>query len=468
MSYPKNPTPGDLHIDNRGLKGVNIRTSWWNPCKSVVGVIALLLLASCGADDLGDVELYEGAELDEEAWLDEALLDEALEDIAAPLPSVAAMNGLPLATPVTSTPELAGVVVAGDQAATELNRRVDTIVSSSALGRIFVGGNFTKTGTGAVRTRLAAIDYASGALDGTFKPSANGLVRGLALSSDSAFVFAGGDFTQVNGAARGHLAKINATTGLLSQWSANTNGKVYAVAVSGDTLYVGGSFSTIKGIARNNLAAVDVATGNVLAFNPKVSGGNVRSIVVAPNGTGVYIGGSFMTVGGLAREHVAVVTAATGNPTAWVPYWGGDAGAIHPVWEIAVVGTRLYAAVGGSGASGGNRCKAYNLGSNTGNNVVWFHGADGDHQAVAASSNYVYCGGHFDYTVQAANTNGNSVTRKKLYLVNAGSGTLVSGWNGGFNSIHGTHAITLTGDAMLVGGDHTLPRQAFQRFNAAP
>ena len=50
---------------------------------------------------------------------------------------------------------------------------------------------------------------------------------------------------------------------------------------------------------------------------------------------------------------------------------------------------------------------------------------------------------------------------------NAGNGTLVSGWNGGFNSIHGTHAITLTGDAMLVGGDHTLPRQAFQRFNAA-
>ena len=81
-----------------------------------------------------------------------------------------------------------------------------------------------------------------------------------------------------------------------------TNGSVFAIAQSGNTVYVGGSFTSIGGVARYRLAAFDVTTGVVdPAWNPNMTS-TVWALAVA-NGK-VYAGGG-LSVG----ERVGIAPA---------------------------------------------------------------------------------------------------------------------------------------------------------------
>ena len=87
-----------------------------------------------------------------------------------------------------------------------------------------------------------------------------------------------------------------------------TNGRVNAVAYLGGTIYLGGSFTSVDGSARNRLAACDAATGNLLPWNPSANG-VVRALKVSPAGTRVYVGGDFTQSAGDPRQVAAL------NPT---------------------------------------------------------------------------------------------------------------------------------------------------------
>ena len=57
----------------------------------------------------------------------------------------------------------------------------------------------------------------------------------------------------------------------VSSWNPNATGQygyVDAIVPSGSLVYVGGSFSTIGGQARNNLAAIDTTTGLATSWDP--------------------------------------------------------------------------------------------------------------------------------------------------------------------------------------------------------
>jgi hypothetical protein len=77
--------------------------------------------------------------------------------------------------------------------------------------RLLAGGDFSYFG-GAVRSRLAAVDPRTGAIDPAFNPGADGPVRALVTAPDGR-IFAGGDFTRLGGRAQPRLAALAGSSG---------------------------------------------------------------------------------------------------------------------------------------------------------------------------------------------------------------------------------------------------------------
>ncbi|WP_210509040.1 S-layer family protein [Naasia sp. SYSU D00057] len=139
-------------------------------------------------------------------------------------------------------------------------------------------------------------------------------------------VYVGGDFDNARpaGAAAGtsltpraNVLAFNLQTGaLITGFVANTNGVVNSITASpdGSRVYIGGTFTTVNGTTRNRVAALNPTTGAVVSgFAPSVN--SAVESVIATNST-VYIAGNFTAVGGTARNRVASLTASTGavNP----------------------------------------------------------------------------------------------------------------------------------------------------------
>lgn len=92
--------------------------------------------------------------------------------------------------------------------------------------------------------------------------------------------------------------------------------RVRALFVRGSRVYVGGTFSfTWNGQTYNNLAAFDLPSSShgtptvVAGFRPQPNG---AVWALATNGTKIYVGGEFSTLGGAARARLGAVNADTG------------------------------------------------------------------------------------------------------------------------------------------------------------
>src|SRR6478609_4757242 len=150
--------------------------------------------------------------------------------------------------------------------------------------------------------------------------STNGAVYATAIIGNT--VYAGGNFTQVRNqggtqtAARANLAAFDLTTGAVrTTFVANTDNIVRALATDGTRLYVGGSFTSIGGQSRARLAAVDPATGAV--SGTFVANTTSHVYALARNGTKLYVGGAFSTINNVTRTKLAAVSTTTGavDPT---------------------------------------------------------------------------------------------------------------------------------------------------------
>ncbi|MCW2501807.1 MAG: hypothetical protein JWO79_91 [Actinomycetia bacterium] len=131
-------------------------------------------------------------------------------------------------------------------------------------------------------------------------------------------VFVAGSFTSIANAgepaiAQKGLASYNIDTGKVDEgFRPVFDGDVLAVEASpdGSSLYVAGSFNTVGGITKRKIVRLDPATGApIAAFTANAS---AQATAIAVSATAVYVGGQFKTVNGVARESLVALNPATG------------------------------------------------------------------------------------------------------------------------------------------------------------
>ena len=185
-----------------------------------------------------------------------------------------------------------------------------------------------------------------------------GIVRKQVFRGDTVYV--GGEFQNARpaGAApgthlvpRSNLMSYDVTTGVMTGWNPQVNGPVTSLAVSpdGTRLYIGGTFTTVDGQPRSNVAAFDTATGQLVAGWAPQANAAVESITVTEQA--VHLGGAFTTVSGLVRRHLAAVTPA-GQLTAWAPSLDGTVTGIEVMGDGTMVIGGSFAYVNGVRATG--------------------------------------------------------------------------------------------------------------------
>ncbi|MCW2522887.1 MAG: domain containing protein, partial [Frankiales bacterium] len=160
-------------------------------------------------------------------------------------------------------------------------------------------------------------------------------VGGSFANARPAGVAAGG----TGSAARPNLMSYTLSTGVMTSWNPNINGVIKAVAASpdGSRIYIGGSFTSADGVTHNRLAAYSTATGALISsFTPNLDA--TVNAIVATNST-VYVGGIFSKANGSARGRLAAFSAANGAVTTWNPNADYNVNAL----VISPDGTRVFA-----------------------------------------------------------------------------------------------------------------------------
>jgi PKD repeat protein len=163
----------------------------------------------------------------------------------------------------------------------------------------------------------------------------NGVVWDQEVVGNTVYVV--GEFTHarpagsppgVNETPRGNVLAYDITTGaLIPGFVTNTNGPVRTVTTSpdGSRVYIGGTFTQVNGINRYRIAALDPTSGAVISRFNAITNATVKDLV-ATNDT-VYAGGIFTGAGGgvaTPRAKLAAFSASNGALTGWAPTASGN------------------------------------------------------------------------------------------------------------------------------------------------
>ena len=124
----------------------------------------------------------------------------------------------------------------------------------------------------------------------------------------------------VNEVPRHNILAYDLQTGqLVSGFHPQLNAEARAVTSSpnGSVLYVGGSFTTVDGTKANRIVALDPRTGARISSFKVSADASVRAI--AASSDTVWLGGAFSKVNGQPRSHLAAVKAADGSLRPFAP-----------------------------------------------------------------------------------------------------------------------------------------------------
>ncbi|HKN91302.1 MAG TPA: hypothetical protein VJ622_13590 [Acidimicrobiia bacterium] len=333
---------------------------------------------------------------------------------------------------------------------------VHTLRLSADGTGVFAGGAFATIG-GTARSRLALLSATgTGALDATWKPTADADVSGLALSADGSRLFAAGAFTKLNGTARNYLGALAATgAGATDGWNPNAAMPALTVAVTPTVAFAGGTFASVNGTARANLAAFDTTTGALVPGFVANSDKTVRAIEPSADGSSLYVGGLFKKVNGLSRSRLAKLNATTGAVDgAWAPKASGE------VKALAVAGGQVYAGGAFASVNGTARNRAAAVDAASGALSPWNPNVSTVVWALAASpdATTVYLGGAF--------TTVGGVSRKNVAAVSAATGAPTA-WKATVTAPLRRLEATATQVFVTVAGQSAAGGNRVVAFNAA-
>lgn len=407
--------------------------------------------------------------------------------LATALGVVAALM-TPVATPAFAQPQVQSTLASDNPAnwtPNVLDGQVNALVQVG--NRIIAGGIFTQVqAAGDVgpifpRTNMFAFDATTGAIDTSFAPLFDDEVTSIVASPDSASLYVGGAFSNVNGATARSVVKIDAVTGAKNTtYKGGANGRVNDIAFSNGRLIIGGQFTSVKTVARNGIASLnptngdvtnDIANSFVGIHNPTARGGAQKSAItkfaVNPAGTKLVAIGNFTSVDGVARDQVAMLDISTAPSTlaSWytTQYTSKCSNTFTTYMrdlDISPDGT--YVVISTTGAYGGQTSgcdviSRYEM-NQTGTNLqsTWRDYTGGDTTyAVDITGSVVYVGGHFRWMNNAFagdRAGAGAVAREGLAALDPANGLPLS-WNPGRDRGVGVYDILTTSAGIWIGDD---------------
>lgn len=360
-----------------------------------------------------------------------------------------------------------------------------------AGGIVYIGGNFTSVrlpgrplGSGEIaRNHLAAFNASTGSLITSFSHDVNAAVHALAPSADGQTLYAGGDFSAVDGISRNRLAAFSVPTGALTSFAPGANARVTSIAASHSSVYVSGSFTSAGGSARQRVAALDPATGQARPGFTAAADNVVYQLALSPGGTKLYLAGAFLSLNGDPAQHAAaVIDSVTGEA---LPFAAGSV--IPPKTASCTVEAKAvktdssgaYFGVEGSGLG----CFDGTFAANGDGSLRWQSKCLGATQAVQPIGDILYTGSHSHDCSgdRPADPNafpevGSLKGLSRHLLSRSTSNGLLGAWypntDGGPDKIGlGPRVMSSDGNRLFVGGEFTtvngLPQQGFARFDPA-
>lgn len=174
-------------------------------------------------------------------------------------------------------------------------------------GKVILGGRYFSAG-GSQGQQVVRLN-ANGSLDTTFNSysSRNDGTFALALQPDGKVIL-GGAFTLVNGKGAGNIVRLNADGSFDATFisGGGANASIYAIALQANgKVLIGGNFTDFNGTACNHIARLN-ADGSVDATFNLGSGANGRVNCLALQSDGkVLLGGDFTSINGTLCNYFA-------------------------------------------------------------------------------------------------------------------------------------------------------------------
>jgi len=342
-----------------------------------------------------------------------------------------------------------------DSARTDIERPGSALaLAVQPDGAVIAGGDFVKVGQ-IVRKHILRLTP-EGTLDPEWGPMLRFTVFQVAVDADH-YVYASSLVAWQGSHGISRVERIaNGVNGTVdTNWSAETNDWIKSLVVDHEGRpYVGGSFTSINGIARQSIARLSVSSGDPDAsWDATADCCRVNAIAIG-RGDEIYVGGDFTHIGGASRQTLARLstTSGTADP-AWNPGSDGHVyalavdthGDVYTGGQFWAIGAQNHWNIAKLSGSGDGQAFA-----NWDAQLHWVwdlnleQGLYGVWAIALDANETVYVNGFFGVT-------GEFLVERSLSRFSGANGLVDLDWNPGYNTYY-TYALAASGNRLNVGG----------------